>query len=93
MKGRPEAMENIAGKTFDVCVTGGGATGAGSALDAQLRFPLRGTRTGPYPFFGFAILQSRRDQMFIEPRSQRTLELRRSEIFGLVRSNIALLRS
>ena len=29
MKGRPEALENIAGKTFDVCVIGGGATGAG----------------------------------------------------------------
>ncbi|HVS82729.1 MAG TPA: FAD-dependent oxidoreductase [Pyrinomonadaceae bacterium] len=37
MKGRPEALENIAGKTFDVCVIGGGATGAGCALDAQLR--------------------------------------------------------
>ncbi len=29
MKGRPEALENIAGKAFDVCVIGGGATGAG----------------------------------------------------------------
>jgi len=37
MKGRPEALENIAGKTFDVCVIGGGATGSGCALDAQLR--------------------------------------------------------
>ncbi len=37
MKGRSEALENIAGKTFDVCVIGGGATGAGCALDAQLR--------------------------------------------------------
>ena len=37
MKPRPEALENIAGKTFDVCVIGGGATGAGCALDAQLR--------------------------------------------------------
>src|SRR6266852_6129621 len=37
MKGRREALENIAGKTFDVCVIGGGATGAGCALDAQLR--------------------------------------------------------
>src|SRR6266851_5082771 len=37
MKARPEALENIAGKTFDVCVIGGGATGAGCALDAQLR--------------------------------------------------------
>lgn len=30
-------MENIAGKMFDVCVIGGGATGAGCALDSQLR--------------------------------------------------------
>jgi len=37
MKARPEALENIAGKTFDICVIGGGATGAGCALDAQLR--------------------------------------------------------
>jgi glycerol-3-phosphate dehydrogenase len=44
MKGRPEALENIAGKTFDVCVIGGGATGAGCALDAQLRSPLQRRR-------------------------------------------------
>ena len=37
MKDRSEAMENIVGKTFDVCVIGGGATGAGCALDAQMR--------------------------------------------------------
>lgn len=37
MKSREEALRNIAGKAFDVCVIGGGATGAGSALDAQLR--------------------------------------------------------
>src|SRR4030095_2821602 len=37
MKARPEALSDIAGKTFDVCVIGGGATGAGCALDAQLR--------------------------------------------------------
>jgi glycerol-3-phosphate dehydrogenase len=37
MKARPEALESIAGKTFDLCVIGGGATGAGCALDAQLR--------------------------------------------------------
>ena len=37
MKRRPEALKNIAGRTFDVCVIGGGATGAGCALDAQLR--------------------------------------------------------
>jgi glycerol-3-phosphate dehydrogenase len=34
---RAEALENIAGKSFDVCVIGGGATGSGCALDAQLR--------------------------------------------------------
>jgi len=32
-----EAAARIAGKEFDVCVIGGGATGAGCALDAQLR--------------------------------------------------------
>ena len=37
MKGRSEAVRAIEGKTFDVCVIGGGATGAGCALDAQLR--------------------------------------------------------
>lgn len=37
MKKREEALRNIEGKAFDVCVIGGGATGAGSALDAQLR--------------------------------------------------------
>lgn len=37
MKRRPEALRNIAGTTFDACVIGGGATGAGCALDAQLR--------------------------------------------------------
>ena len=37
MKDRSAALENIAGKTFDVCIIGGGATGAGCALDAQLR--------------------------------------------------------
>ena len=37
MRGRSEALGNIAGKTFDVCVIGGGATGASCALDAQLR--------------------------------------------------------
>jgi glycerol-3-phosphate dehydrogenase len=34
---RPEALQNIAGQSFDVCVIGGGATGSGCALDAQLR--------------------------------------------------------
>ncbi len=37
MKGRSEAMDEIKRTTFDVCVIGGGATGAGCALDAQLR--------------------------------------------------------
>jgi len=32
-----EAEARIAGKEFDVCIIGGGATGAGCALDAQLR--------------------------------------------------------
>lgn len=37
MKSREQALTSIAGRTFDVCVIGGGATGAGCALDAQLR--------------------------------------------------------
>lgn len=37
MKSREQALASIAGRTFDVCVIGGGATGAGCALDAQLR--------------------------------------------------------
>jgi glycerol-3-phosphate dehydrogenase len=37
MKSRAEQLHSIAGKSFDVCVIGGGATGAGCALDAQLR--------------------------------------------------------
>ena len=37
MKNRAEELKNIAGRSFDVCVIGGGATGAGCALDAQLR--------------------------------------------------------
>ena len=37
MKSRSAAMENIKSTTFDVCVIGGGATGAGCALDAELR--------------------------------------------------------
>ena len=32
-----EAEARIAGKQFDVCIVGGGATGAGCALDAKLR--------------------------------------------------------
>lgn len=37
MKTRPEAFRSIENNAFDVCVVGGGATGAGCALDAQLR--------------------------------------------------------
>lgn len=37
MRPRNEALERIAGREFEVCVIGGGATGAGCALDAQLR--------------------------------------------------------
>jgi glycerol-3-phosphate dehydrogenase len=37
MYSRSEAIEKLASKVYDVCVIGGGATGAGCALDAQLR--------------------------------------------------------
>jgi len=37
MRHRSEAWQKIAGASFDVCVIGGGATGSGCALDAQLR--------------------------------------------------------
>ncbi len=37
MKSREEALRAIEGKSFDVCIIGGGATGSGCALDAQLR--------------------------------------------------------
>ncbi len=37
MQSRSDALRSIAGNAFDVCVIGGGATGAGCALDAQLR--------------------------------------------------------
>jgi len=37
MRPRPEALRNAANEPFDVCVIGGGATGSGCALDAQLR--------------------------------------------------------
>src|ERR1019366_8977598 len=37
MRYRAEELQAVAGKSFDVCVIGGGATGAGCALDAQLR--------------------------------------------------------
>jgi glycerol-3-phosphate dehydrogenase len=37
MKTRPEALREIETHSFDVCVVGAGATGAGCALDAQTR--------------------------------------------------------
>lgn len=37
MKTRQQALEQIKDGTFDVCVIGGGASGASCALDAQLR--------------------------------------------------------
>jgi glycerol-3-phosphate dehydrogenase len=37
MNSRAQKIEEVAGTEFDVCVIGGGATGAGCALDAQLR--------------------------------------------------------
>lgn len=37
MKRRNQSLEDISGGTFDVCIIGGGASGAGCALDAQLR--------------------------------------------------------
>lgn len=37
VKSRPAIREAIARQRFDVCVIGGGATGAGCSLDAQLR--------------------------------------------------------
>ncbi len=37
MKRRNESLANIQAHSFDVCVIGGGATGAGCALDSQLR--------------------------------------------------------
>src|SRR5689334_5968639 len=37
MKNRAEALRAIESQTFDICVIGAGATGAGCALDAQLR--------------------------------------------------------
>src|SRR2546422_2478339 len=37
MNDRSIALENIADKSFDVCIIGGGATGSGCALDSQLR--------------------------------------------------------
>ena len=37
MKSRQTVLQNITGKSFDLCVIGGGAVGAACALDAQLR--------------------------------------------------------
>jgi len=37
MKNRAQTLTSIAEEEFDLCVIGGGATGAGCALDAQLR--------------------------------------------------------
>jgi glycerol-3-phosphate dehydrogenase len=37
VKSRAEELKNVSGKQFDLCVIGGGATGAACALDAQLR--------------------------------------------------------
>src|SRR6201981_495772 len=37
MKTRAEETVNISGRQFDLCVSGGGATGSACALDAQLR--------------------------------------------------------
>jgi glycerol-3-phosphate dehydrogenase len=37
MRNRKETIERITNREFDVCVIGGGATGAGCALEAQLR--------------------------------------------------------
>jgi glycerol-3-phosphate dehydrogenase len=37
MKSRQTVVQGVAGKSFDVCVIGAGATGAGCALDARLR--------------------------------------------------------
>jgi glycerol-3-phosphate dehydrogenase len=37
MKARTDEQKSIAGQQFDLCVIGGGATGAACALDAQLR--------------------------------------------------------
>jgi glycerol-3-phosphate dehydrogenase len=37
MRPRDQQLQGIAGKSFDVCVIGGGATGAACSLDAQLR--------------------------------------------------------
>lgn len=50
MKRRGEALESVGANSFDVCVIGGGATGSGCALDAQLR----GLRTVQFEAGDFA---------------------------------------
>jgi glycerol-3-phosphate dehydrogenase len=37
MRLRPETIQRVVDTPFDVCVTGGGTTGSGCALDAALR--------------------------------------------------------
>ncbi len=37
MKSRANSLQYIQNQSFDVCIIGGGATGSGCALDAQLR--------------------------------------------------------
>jgi glycerol-3-phosphate dehydrogenase len=37
MKSRAESLQALSSQTFDLCIIGAGATGAGCALDAQLR--------------------------------------------------------
>jgi glycerol-3-phosphate dehydrogenase len=37
VKQRDQVLESIASRSYDVCIIGGGATGSGCALDAQLR--------------------------------------------------------
>lgn len=37
MRDRVQELKNVSGQPFDLCVIGGGATGAACALDAQLR--------------------------------------------------------
>src|SRR5438552_66997 len=37
MSDRPETLNRVRSQPYDVCIIGGGATGTGCALDAQLR--------------------------------------------------------
>jgi hypothetical protein len=54
MKSRTEELKNVAGRQFDLCVIGGGATGAACALDAQL------TRKPPLPLARIIIVEDMR---------------------------------